>query len=383
MAGCIEINKKQKNEKDKPFVTTSEVLLLNQSKIIVMDESSYNVTIDNIDPPRVSIFINSEENRIIAQLATPIEIDSDYDGRNELEINITKINPENVTIDFKAISSTSKFLYIEDDTKTLIRVPKKIDKIISLAASVTEILFELDQGNKIVGKDVGSNYPKECKDIDVVSTYEGLDLERILEKEPDIIIMDKTLDLSGNNYNEMTDFGLCVFRVYPKNLEEVLNNIELLGRVTGSEPKAEIIVNDLSSRIDTVKNSAKSISIKPRILHVIYYDGLSSPWVATTSTFSGNLIKLAGGESVVDDKQGFAIQITLEQLIVYDPEIIFTSQDDTWPTPSREAILNDEALSGIKAVKNKKVFDVNADIVDRPGPRLVDGLEIVSNYITA
>ena len=75
-------------------------------------------------------------------------------------------------------------------------------------------------------------------------------------------------------------------------------------------------------------------------------------------------------------------EITIEQLIELDPEIILTSQDDTWPTPSKESILNDDALREVSAVKNDKVYDINADLVDRPGPRIVDGLESISGYIT-
>lgn len=383
ITGCIEIDRKDKNEKDKPFVEITEVLTFNESAFVIMDESNYTVTVTRIDTPKVTLTINSKDNWVIASKGIPIEIDCDYDGRNELEINVTNINPTNVTVDFKAISSSSNFLYIKDDTDVLVKVPKRIDKIISLASSITEILFSLDIGDKIVGRDSGSNYPSEITDVEVVSTYEGLDIEKILEKEPDIILMDKTLDKSETNYHQMTDFGLRVFRLFPNKLQDVLDNIELIGKVTGTESKADKLVSELDKRISDVKIRSVDISIKPKVLHVIFYDGSNSPWVATTSTFSGNLLKIAGGDVIVDDDQGYSIQITIEQLIVYDPEIIFTSQDETWPTPSRESILNDDALSGINAVKNKKVFDVNADVVDRPGPRIVDGLELFSNYITA
>jgi iron complex transport system substrate-binding protein len=383
LAGCIEIDKKQKNEKTEPFVFNSYNLNLNESKIITMDEAKYNVTIKKIESPRVTLIVNSEENLIIVNLGIPVEIDSDYDGRNELEINITKITPTNVSVDFKTISSTSKYVYIEDDLGILIKVPKQIDKIISLAPSVTEILFELGLGSKIIGKDSGSNYPDECKDIKVVSSYEGIDLEKILEKEPDIIFIDKTLDLSETNYNTLTEFGLIVFRVYPTNLQEVFDDIELLGKVTGRESKAEDIVNDLETRVDTVRTRGNSLSSKPIVLHVFYFDGSSSPWVATSSTFTGDLIMIAGGTPAVEDDQGFFIQITMESMIELNPDIIFTSQDDTWPTPSRQAIIDDEALQGITAVKNGDVIDVNADLVDRPGPRLVDGLELFSGHLSS
>jgi iron complex transport system substrate-binding protein len=70
-------------------------------------------------------------------------------------------------------------------------------------------------------------------------------------------------------------------------------------------------------------------------------------------------------------------------LINLNPDIIFTSQDETWPTPSRDSILGDEALTNVNAIKNDNVIDVNADLVDRPGPRLVDGLELFSEHITS
>ena len=122
-------------------------------------------------------------------------------------------------------------------------------------------------------------------------------------------------------------------------------------------------------------------SDKPKILHVIYYDSSSSPWVATSSTFSGNLIELAGGIPAVSDNQCISIQITVEEMISLEPDIIFTSQDSTWPTPSRGAILSSDLFKGLDAVKNDMVIDVNADLVDRPGPRLVDGLELIASYI--
>ena len=78
---------------------------------------------------------------------------------------------------------------------------------------------------------------------------------------------------------------------------------------------------------------------------------------------------------------GIAIQTTIENIISLNPDIIFTSQDDVWPTPSRDVILNDDALKDVNAVKNNLVIDVNADLVDRPGPRIVDGLELFSDHI--
>ncbi len=272
---------------------------------------------------------------------------------------------------------------VVDDTGVDVKVPIDIEKIISLAPSVTEIIFSLNQGNKIVGRDSGSNYPAACENIEVVSTYEGVDIEKIISKEPDIIFMDKTLDLSENNYNKMIEYDLRVFRVYPKNLQDVLDDIDLIGKVLGMETMADTILNGLESRIDAVETQTKSISAanKPKVLHVIYYDGATSPWVATSSTFSGDLVRMAGGEVAVKDSSGKSVQITVEDMINHNSDIILTSQDDTWPTPSRQSIIDSDIMKDLNAVKNDLVIDVNADIVDRPGPRLVDGLELISDYM--
>lgn len=379
-AGCINSNEDGEEESEEVVVTVTEVLILNVSKIISVEDTDYNLTVKKIENQTVILAINSEDTLIMANIGELVELDSDLDGTNDIELNVSKIEGLEVTIELKLTTTTSKFKYIEDDMGEKVRVPKKLDKIISMAPSITEILFSLGVGDKIVGKDSASDYPEDCKSIDVVSTFEGVDLEKILAKDPDLIILDKSLDFYDTNYNKLKDYGLCVFRLYPRTLQDVLDNIELLGKVTATDPTAQDIIADLETRINTVKTHE---TLKPKVLYVIYYDGTSSPWVGTSSTFAGDLIETAGGKVAIEDDQGIAIQITVEHLIDLNPDIIFTSQDDDWPTPSRDSILNDDALQEVTAVKNDRVIDVNADLIDRPGPRLVDGLELFSDYITA
>jgi iron complex transport system substrate-binding protein len=380
MAGCISSND---NDDSEPNIVT-ETFNLNQTKSITVDENTHEITIINIEKSNVTISIKSEPVLIKLTLNVEKEVDSDRDGENDLKLTLTEISGTEVKVKFTTSKSTSEYNYFKDDSGTTVKVPKKIETIISLSSSITEILYELELGSKIVGIDSGSNYPPEVKKIDVVMTFEGVDIEKILAKDPDLIIMDKTLDLSEKNYDKMTSFGMNVFRVYPKNLDDILDNIVLLGEISATSNKASEIVILLQERIDTVKTRGAAISdsTSPKVLHVVYYDGASSPWVHTSSTFSGDLISIAGGDVVMKDSSGFSIQITVEELISKDPDIIFTSQDDTWPTPSRDSILNDDLLDSVSAVKNDYVLDLNADLVDRPGPRMIDGLELISNHIS-
>jgi iron complex transport system substrate-binding protein len=376
--GCIESNENGDNENKEPPTPITEVLEFNQSKIVTVDDINYNFTVKKIENSTVILALNSDDLLIMLKLDQPDETDTDLDGVNDLELNLTEISGSKVTIMFKSTGSASKYRYITDDMGENVKVPKKVNKIVSMAPSITEILFALNVGDKLVGRDQASNFPATAQDIDIVATYEGVDIEMLLVKEPDIIIMDKSLDFYDTNYNKMKDYGLNVFRLYPRTIEDVMDNIELIGKVTNTETTAHQLVDGLETRIDTVKTRE---TLKPTVLYVIYYDGTSSPWVGTSSTFSGDLIITAGGKVAVEDEMGIAIQTTVEDIISLNPDIIFTSQDDEWPTPSHDAILNDEALQNVNAVKNNLVIDVNADLVDRPGPRIVDGLELFSDYI--
>jgi iron complex transport system substrate-binding protein len=378
VTGCFTYEEESNNE-DKKISLTS-ILNLNEIKILSINNANYEITIFNEKNGTIYFTVNSNSSVYKITSGETIDIDSDQDGTNDLSINITPLTNDQFTVVLTTTTSLSNYRYITDDLGTKVKIPKKLDKIISLAPSITEILFSLELGGRIIGRDSASNHPEEAQNIDIVSTYEGVDIETILVKDPDIIFMDKSLDASEINYNLLQSYGFNVFRLYPKKLDHVIENIELLGRATDTKTTANALADALATRIETVKTRDSS---EPTVLHVIYFDGSSSPWVATSSTFSGDLIQIAGGKPAIIDESGLAIQITVEEVIDLDPDIIFTSQDQTWPTPSRDAIMSDDIFEDLNAVNNDMVIDVNADLVDRPGPRLVDGLELISSYISS
>lgn len=258
------------------------------------------------------------------------------------------------------------------------------EKIVSLAPSITEILFELGIGDRVVGRDDSSDYPAATADIEIVTSFLDLDLEVVIYADPDIVLMDKTLDMSGNWYDALKGAEIPVYQVFPQSLDEVLEQITLIGEVCGVEDKATEVTDGLKDRIDAITNVTDGIDDgdKPDVLFVIYYGIGSDPWVGTDHTFSGDLIAKAGGNNIISDDGGIGIQVSLEVVILEDPDIIFTSQSAAWPTESRQQILDDEALEDVAAVKNGAVYDVNGDLTDRTGPRLVDGLELLYDYIS-
>lgn len=272
---------------------------------------------------------------------------------------------------------------IMDQAGNSVTIEGNVEKIVSLSPSITEILFAINLGEKIVGIDDASDFPSDTDDIAKVSSWEGLDLEKIVALQPDLVLMDKTLDMSGDRYTALTGAGLTVYLTFPHNLDEVMESIKAIGKITENEDVANSYVGELEKRVDDVEEKGSAVSDKPKILYVTYYDGTSSPWVGTDKTFSGDLIDKAGGKNVVSDSTGIVIQIDVEEIVSQNPDIIITSQSLTWPTQSRELILNDEKLKDVNAVKEGRVYDINGDLIDRPGPRIVNGLEELYDHVEA
>jgi len=270
-----------------------------------------------------------------------------------------------------------------DDMGGTVHLDDVPDRIITMSPGLTEIVFLLGAGDAVIACDDASNYPPDVAGIERINSYQSMNLERIVALGPDLVLLDRTLDVSEENYNALKGVGLQVYRIYPTDLNGVIKNIRDLGKIMGRTDAAEALSASLLARIGAVEASAAILDDeeRPTVLHVVYYDGTSDPWVMTDTTFSGDLIRMAGGNNAVSDSAGISVQVPLETVIGAGPDIIFTSQSEEWPTPSREAILSDQNWEGIAAVQNGQVIDVNGDLVDRTGPRLVDGLELFHRYV--
>jgi iron complex transport system substrate-binding protein len=257
-------------------------------------------------------------------------------------------------------------------------------RIATLSPALTETVFALGIGDRVVATDNVSNYPASASSLPKVFGFTGLMKEDLVITEPDLVIMDKTLDISENAYNSIRSLGIPVYRIYPRTTQDVLEAILGIGNITGTEDEAEAIVDDFRSRMEIMDSYLEDIDEedKPGILLVTYYDGGFDPWVATDSTMAGGLIETAGGVNVISDGTGIVVQVSVETVIGADPDIIICTQSTVWPTETRDTILSDDRWKDITAVKENKVFDINGDLVDRTGPRLIDGLEAIHSHVS-
>ncbi len=268
---------------------------------------------------------------------------------------------------------------ITDQTGNQLKVRGIPERIVTLTPALTEIVVELGAGNLLVGGDSVSAGEFSDLSLETVSTWEGLDSEKLIALDPDLVIMDKTLDITEANYNTITLLSVPVYRAFPLDFDTVLDLIGDMGKILDLEERAANITDNMKERRGTVMEKVSNMSIddRPKVLYVTYYDGTSDPWVGSSSTFSGNLIEMAGGKNSIDNNVGVVVQVSIETIIDSDPDVIITSQSTTWPTPSRSTILDEDTWRDISAVANGRVIDIDGDLIDRTGPHLIEGLEAV------
>ncbi|MBT9132096.1 MAG: Vitamin B12-binding protein [Firmicutes bacterium] len=259
-----------------------------------------------------------------------------------------------------------------DDLGRVVTIEEVPQRIVSLAPSNTEILFALGLGNKVVGVTEFCNYPETALDIEKVGGFAPFNLERVVALEPDLVLAAALHERKGIPALERVD--ITVFALVPKTLNEVLSNITLVGEITGKSEKAIRLVTDLEDRIRAITEKTMTLTDeqRPRVLYIVWHDPLL---VAGSGTFADDLINKAGGKNIAYDLTQWA-GIDLETVIARNPQLIIA--------PHRAAGVKDKLRLGLgvtDAFRENRVYLVEEDLFDRPGPRLVDALEELTKFI--
>ena len=260
--------------------------------------------------------------------------------------------------------------YVFDDLGRLIAINGTPQRIISLAPSNTEILFALGLGEKVVGVTDWCDYPPEALEKEKVGGYDTPDIEKIVALTPDLILVayGTTMDVINN----LLGLGLTVFGIKSTDLDDVLNDIKRVGEITDKEVEAQELTSEMESRIQAVTNQTEELEERPRVFYIVWHDPL---WTAGSETFIHELIEKGGGVNICQNITGYAM-ITLEEVVAHNPEVIITSEwsydwgrNETGP------------LASTNASQEGRIYQGDDDLVQRPGPRLVEGLEWFAYFI--
>lgn len=269
-------------------------------------------------------------------------------------------------------------LTIVDDLGREVKIQKLPQRIISLAPSNTEILFALGLEDKIVGVTQYANYPEAAKAKPRVAGYSTPDMEKVVSLEPDLILAQSIHEKTVLPVLE--NLGLTVIVTSAKSLDAVLQDITLMGQIMGKSRAAARLVDDLSDRIEAVAAKTEGLTPeqRPRVLYVIWHDPI---WTMGSETFSNDLIQKAGGANIFADDFKKSRVVSLEAVVVRNPQVIIVSGMGTTGDLIYNSIKAHPRLSAVEAIVKGRVYQIDGDIIERPGPRIVDGLEQVARFI--
>jgi len=252
------------------------------------------------------------------------------------------------------------------------RVP---ERIITLAPSLTEIVYFLGLGDRVVGVTELSSYPREARLKPKVGSYVDLNAERIISLSPDLVI--GTADGNQPWVIELLEkAGIPVFVVNPRNTREVIETIVGIGRLCGVVDKALPLADELSARVDGIVAKTAGLD-RP----LVFLQVNAKPIMTVNgNTFSSDLIRLAGGRNMADREPITYPRISLEEVVRQEPEVIIISSMERGGEFERvkEQWLS---LKMIPAAKTGRVHLVDSDLIDRPSPRVVEGLELLARRI--
>ncbi|MEN8246957.1 MAG: cobalamin-binding protein [Thermodesulfobacteriota bacterium] len=249
------------------------------------------------------------------------------------------------------------------------------DRIVALAPSVTEIIFALGQEQRLVGVTQYSDFPKAAVQYPKVGSYVNLDLERIFALQPDFCIGVK----DGNPkdvVDRLEELDIPVYVVNPRGLASVMETVSAIGDILDAEERAQAVIANMQKRIDAVDQVVQQSQTRPRVFFQI---GISPIVSVGDPTFINELIVRAGGTNVAAGSVAYP-RYSREQVLGMKPEVIVIT------SMARYAIFQQvkaewEQWPEIPAVRNGHIFMQDSNLFDRPTPRLVDGLELLSRMV--
>lgn len=249
-------------------------------------------------------------------------------------------------------------------------------RIVSLAPSNTEILFALGLGEKVVGVTEYCNYPPEALNKEKIGGYSTPDIEKIIALQPDLILANSIH--AEEVIPALEQIGLTVFALAAENVDGILEDIRMVGKITGSEDEASKLATEMENRIEAITDVTKSLEERPRVFYITWHDPLFSVGSETTIQ---ELVQKAGGANIFQDMTGHKT-VDLEEVIARDPQIIIacTGHGSAKAEPLEWA--KEEPRLGVtEARKSNRIYQIDADLVSRTGPRIVDALEEFAWFI--
>jgi iron complex transport system substrate-binding protein len=269
--------------------------------------------------------------------------------------------------------SSSQRFKDEVGREVVVLFPPK--KIVSLAPNITEILFSLGLDREIVGVSIHCNFPEKVQSKVRVGSYISLDFEKIVSLKPDLIIA-----TGAGNTRDMVErlerLGFPTYVIFPRNVEDVIRSVGHLGQLVGREKEGVEIIQEMKRRRERVVERTLGLP-RPRVFLQI---GEAPVVTVGKNSFADDLIRLAGGDNVAGNEKEMYPRFGMEEILKRSPEVILISSMN--PRGNYQKALQEwSRWKTIPAVKNGRIHLIDSDLIDRPSPRIIEGLEEMARLL--
>ncbi len=251
-------------------------------------------------------------------------------------------------------------------------------KVVSVSPAVTEILFALDCGDRLIGRTDFCNYPPEAKNIKSIGGINNTNLEEVIKLKPDLVITSSIF--TKKMFQTIEDAGIPIISFRETNtIEGLYETIEMLGEVMDKETKAKSIIDSFKEDLKNVKIKRDSVqkirktTTLPKVYYVVGF-GQMGDFSAGKNTFINEIITLAQGDNIA--KESLNWSFSKEEIFANQPDYIFIRKEDS------AQFVKTHPYTQLKAVKENKVFGIESNLMDILSPRTIKAIEFISEKIS-
>ena len=267
----------------------------------------------------------------------------------------------------------NKVMTFVDDYERNVTLTGYPERIVSVAPTPTEMLFAVGAGDLVVGVDGYSDYPAATSNITKVGDFE-LNIEQIITLKPDLILTSDLVPVSDLDMLESN--GIPYMIIADRTINDIFASIQLVGDVTNHKADAASLVSSLKARMNAVTNITLASGVSKPNVYIEYWQY----WTFGPGSFGHDLIELAGGTNIAEDKDSEYPTVTDEFVVQKNPDIIVYTTG-TYMTNNGSEILGRQGWDVTNAVKNSNVIGIDDNLISRYGPRIIDGLEQLAAII--
>ncbi|NHZ44847.1 cobalamin-binding protein [Massilia aquatica] len=268
--------------------------------------------------------------------------------------------------------NASAAITVNDDDGRPVTLQKPAQRVIALAPHVTEMLYAAGGAERLIGAVAYSDYPEAAKRLPQVGSHNGIDMERIAALKPDLIVV-WMHGSSERQIDQIRALGIPLFHSEPRKLDDIATNLSRLGKLMGTEAVADPAAADLRKRLGALQAKyAKRAPVR------MFYQVWDKPlYTLNDGHILSDAMRMCGGENVFGKLKVTAPVVTVEAVLQEDPEALFSGER----SPTDIGLTLWKPFTTMTAVKRGNLFSIDGNLLNRSGPRMIAGAEILCDKL--